>query len=206
MNNKVYLLLNILIFTISCENYNKINEKRDNLFNGKNLNGWSILGKEKWYIKEGLLICETISKKDFGYLVTDKKYKNFKLSLDFKYETIGNSGVFLHSNFENKNANSWQVEIGPPGHKIGGIHKSSEGWLAIPDISKDSILKMDKWNTLKIILENDQLTSWLNGIKMSSVIDPELNDTSGNIALQIRDENAKIKWRNIHIVELKKHK
>ncbi len=202
MINK-YLIFGILIFIISCKKAVNTSTKNEVLFNGENLNGWTIYGNEKWYVKEKLLICETVSKKNFGYLITNKQYKNFELNLEFKHETMGNSGVFLHSNFKNNTIKGWQVEIGPPGHKTAGIHKSNNGWLAKPDPLKDSILKMKRWNKMKILLKKNRLTTWLNGVKMVSIFDTVLNKTTGNIALQIRDEKAKIKWRNIKITEFK---
>jgi hypothetical protein len=195
------LLLLILILIISCKTVIN-NDKKEQLFNGKNLNGWIIYGDEKWFVKENLLVCETVSKKGFGYLITNKEYKNFELNLEFKHETIGNSGIFLHSNFKKTKINGWQVEIGPPGHKTAGIHKYNKGWLAIPDTLKDRVLKMNEWNKMKIILNNDSITTWLNGTKMVSATDAELNNTTGGIAIQIRDKNAKMKWKNIEIIEL----
>jgi hypothetical protein len=178
------------------------NDKIKQLFNGDNLKGWTIYGDEKWYVKDNLLISETVSKNDFGYLITNKEYKNFELNLEFKHKTIGNSGIFLHANFKNNKMNGWQVEIGPPGHKTAAVHEHSKGWLAIPDKLKDSILKMHEWNKLKILLKNDSITTWLNGTKMVSVKDSELKNSIGKIAIQIRDENAKMKWKNIKIIEL----
>jgi len=199
--NKNLLIVLFLIFCISCKNLAIKNTKKISLFNGENLNGWTIEGKEKWYVEDNLLVCETVSKKDFGYLISNKKYKNFELNLEFKHETIGNSGVFLHVDYNNNDTiKGWQVEIGPPGHKTAGIHKYDKGWLSIPDASKDSVLRMGEWNSMKIQVHNSMLITWLNGIKMASTIDPELHTTSGYIALQIRDKNAKIKWRAIEII------
>jgi len=47
------------------------------LFNGKNLDGWHIYGTEKWYVEEGLLICESGDDKEYGYIGTVKNYKDF---------------------------------------------------------------------------------------------------------------------------------
>lgn len=43
------------------------------LFNGKDLSGWVIHGTEKWYAKNGELICESGPDKEYGYLATGKK-------------------------------------------------------------------------------------------------------------------------------------
>ena len=48
------------------------------IFNGKDLSGWKIHGTELWYVAEGLLICESGPDKGYGYLATEKIYKNFQ--------------------------------------------------------------------------------------------------------------------------------
>ncbi len=94
--------------------------KTINLFNGKNLKGWKIYGTEKWYVKNGELICESGPDKKYGYLATEKFYKNFDLTLEFKEEANGNSGVFFRSTIEGTKVNGWQVEVAPPNHDTGG--------------------------------------------------------------------------------------
>lgn len=51
-------------------------------------------GTEKWYVDKGELVCESGPDKQYGYLSTNKPYKNFEFSVDFKQEANGNSGVF----------------------------------------------------------------------------------------------------------------
>ena len=72
-------------------------QKAKKLFNGKDLAGWKIHGTEKWYVQDGELICESGPDKQYGYLSTDKNYGNFIVSLQFKQEANGNSGVFFRS-------------------------------------------------------------------------------------------------------------
>ena len=67
------------------------------LFNGKDLTGWKIYGTEKWYVEKGELVCESGPDKQYGYFATEKEYKDFELTLEFKQESNGNSGVFFHS-------------------------------------------------------------------------------------------------------------
>jgi Domain of Unknown Function (DUF1080). len=69
-------------------------QKTEKLFNGKDLTGWTIHGTEKWYVENGELVCESGSDKQYGYLSTNKNYKDFEFSVRFKQESNGNSGVF----------------------------------------------------------------------------------------------------------------
>ena len=61
-------------------------QKAVSIFNGKDLTGWTIHGTEKWYVEKGELICESGPDKAYGYLSTDKKYKDFDLTLQFKQD------------------------------------------------------------------------------------------------------------------------
>ena len=71
----------------------------ESLFNGKDLTGWKNVGKEKWVVEDGAIYGEGVST-EYGYLVTEKSYSNFDLSLRFKCEADGNSGVYLHTKFQ----------------------------------------------------------------------------------------------------------
>src|SRR6476620_8495800 len=75
-------------------------QKKVSLFNGKDLTGWTINGTEKWYVENGELICESGPDKKYGYLSTNKAYKNFVLTVEFKQEANGNSGIFFRSSID----------------------------------------------------------------------------------------------------------
>lgn len=172
------------------------------LFNGKDLSGWTIYGTEKWYVEDGLLVSESGPDKQYGYLATDKYYDDFELTLEFKQEANGNSGVFVRSTVDGTKVSGWQVEVAPPGHNTGGVYESyGRGWLIKPDPEKDNVLKEGEWNTMKIKLSGNKLTSWLNGTEMVSITDEKIGAGKGAIALQIHDGGGiKVKWRNINIV------
>ncbi len=174
------------------------------LFNGENLEGWNIHGTEKWYVEEGNLICESGPDKEYGYLSTEKFYKDFELSIDFKQEADGNSGIFIRSTFDGTKVSGWQVEVAPPGNDSGGIYESyGRGWLIKPDKEKDRALKMGQWNTMKIRVVGSNVTSWLNGTQMVALNDEKIGKGEGAIALQIHDGGGiRVRWKNILLKEL----
>ena len=175
-----------------------------NLFNGKDLNGWIVYGTEKWYVEDGILVCESGPDAQYGYLGTEDYYKNFVLNLEFMQEANGNSGVFFRSTVEGTKVSGWQVEVAPPGLYTGGIYESyGRGWLIKPSHGKDSSLIMGDWNKLTVKVEDSNVTTWLNGKKMISYSDKKIGDANGRIALQIHDGGGiKVKWRNIKIQNL----
>ncbi|MDE3184375.1 MAG: DUF1080 domain-containing protein [Bacteroidota bacterium] len=179
-------------------------KKYHSIFNGKDLSGWKIYGTEKWYVDKGDLVCESGPEKKYGYLGTINQYKDFELTIDFKQEADGNSGVFFHSSIDGTTISGWQAEVAPPGLHTGGIYESyGRGWLIIPDSSKEKVLKMGKWNTMKIRVVGDHVTTWLNGVQMIDLNDEKIGSRSGSIALQIHQGGGiKVRFRNIKIKEI----
>lgn len=178
--------------------------KAQSIFNGKNLDGWEIYGTEKWYVKDGLLHCESGPDKQYGYLATNERFSDFELSLQFLQEANGNSGVFFRSSIEGTKITGWQAEVAPPGHDTGGIYESyGRGWLIKPDKALDRFLKMGEWNTMKIRVVGDQVTTWLNGQQMITLKDEKIGKASGQIALQIHDGGGiMVKWKDIQVKRL----
>jgi len=176
-------------------------QEAKSIFNGKDLDGWVIHGEEKWYVEDGELICESGPKADYGYLSTKDFYKDFELTLEFKQEANGNSGVFIRSTFEGTIVSGWQVEVAPPGLYTGGIYESyGRGWLIKPEPEKEKVLKMGEWNTMKIRVHGSDIVTWLNGVEMVHLTDDKIGEGVGAIALQIHDGGGiKVKWRNIKI-------
>ncbi|MBT3503018.1 MAG: DUF1080 domain-containing protein [Cryomorphaceae bacterium] len=174
------------------------------LFNGIDLSGWTIHGTEKWYVENGDLVCENGPDNEYGYLSTDKYYNDFILTLEYKQESNGNSGVFFRSTLEGIIINGWQVEISPPGHDTGGIYESyGRGWLIKPDPIKDKSLKYGDWNSMKIMVKGDNVKTWLNGVEMIHIKDQKIGEGKGSIALQIHaGDDVKVRWRNIKLERL----
>jgi len=197
--------ISVLIFTLfSCVILNAQSNKKS-LFNGENLDGWTNHGEELWYVSNGEIICESGPKKEYGYLSTKEFYDDFILTLEFKQEANGNSGVFFRSTLEGTKISGWQVEVAPPGSDTGGIYESyGRGWLIKPDPSKDKALKMGKWNLMKIKVKGDKVTTWVNGTEMVSIDDEKIGKGKGAIALQIHDGGGiKVRWRNLFIQPLR---
>ena len=194
-NLKHLLLASFLFLTITawCQ------QDFVSLFNGKDLTGWTIHGTEKWYVENGELICESGPDKQYGYLSTDKSYYNFELSVQFKLEANGNSGVFIRSGIEGTKISGWQVEVAPPEQHTGGIYESyGRGWLVQPEPENEKMLKADDWNTMRILVNNDEITTWLNNKKMVYLKDEKIGSGKGFIALQIHDGGGiKVRWKGL---------
>ena len=66
------------------------------LFNGKNLNGWTMKPGNQWAVLDGILT----SAKPGVNLVSEEKFKDFKLHAEFRYPENSNSGLYLRGRYE----------------------------------------------------------------------------------------------------------
>ena len=178
--------------------------RKQSIFNGKDLSGWKIYGTEKWYVDNGQLVCESGPDNKYGYLATEKFYKDFDLTVEFLQESNGNSGVFFRSTIEGTKIAGWQCEVAPKGMDTGGIYESyGRGWLIKIDDEKENILKPGKWNKLRLRVEGARVQTWLNGKAMVNFTDDKIGKANGSIALQIHDGGGiKVRWRKLMIEEL----
>ena len=175
------------------------------LFNGEDLTGWEAYGTEKWYVEDGLLICESGPDKQYGYLATRDYYNDFEFSVNFKQEADGNSGVFIRSFIEpDVKVNGWQVEVAPKGHGTGGIYESyGRGWIAEISDEQQEHLNEGEWNNLRIRVEGDNIKTWLNDKEMIDLTDENIGKGQGRIALQIHDGvHIKVLWKDFELKTL----
>ena len=199
---KYYLSFLLTSILFSCIENQKL--ETISLFNGENLDGWIIYGTEKWYVEDHELVCESGPDKEYGYLGTEEKFDDFILTLQFKQENNGNSGVFFRSSVDGTKVKGWQVEVAPPGLHSGGIYESyGRGWLIKPDSAKDSVVRMGEWNSMKIKVISDEVTTSINGTEMIKIKDSIIGKGIGGVALQIHDGGGiKVRWKNLKIQKL----
>jgi 3-keto-disaccharide hydrolase len=179
------------------------------LFNGKDLSGWRNNGQEKWIVDNGAILCESTVNK-YGYLTTERSYRNFDLRLKFKPEGAGNSGVFLRSKItgidpeHGPDIEGMQVEVDPGvGKHTGGLYESGgRGWVAMPTEAGERALKPGEWNDLEISAHGGHILTQLNGVKIVDFTDTAQKFTEGVVGLQIHTGGGvKMRWKEIYIRE-----
>ncbi len=178
------------------------------LFNGKDLSGWVEVGKEKWLVENGTLHGMAVSK-DYGYLKTAKNYKDFHLTLKFKCEGDGNSGVFFHSEFKPGTADvtqGLQFEIDCTiGEHTGGIYGDGRGWVVWPAPENETVVRQDDWNEYLLKVEGNRYISRLNGVVMVDFTDPKPKSFDGGISLQLHSGGSgNMRFKDIMIRDLTK--
>jgi Domain of Unknown Function (DUF1080) len=165
------------------------NEQWVSLFDGKTLDGWDQVGKEKWEVKDGEIHGQAVTK-EYGYLQTVKKYKDFHLSLRFKCVGDGNSGVFFHTDFKPNSVDTtqgMQFEIDcKMTHHTGGVYgEDGRGWVVWPAPENESVVRMGEWNDYLVEVVGNHYKSRLNGVQMVDFTDPKQGTFDGKIALQL---------------------
>jgi len=126
------------------------------LFNGENLDGWTVQcipadgDKEYWKVEEACIVCNSLGDKDHDYvwLATDEEFSDFHLKLQFQVfrASPGNSGVQFRSRYDNTDSarnggwlNGPQADIhGPAAYRTGLIYDETEQvqrWIhpSLPD-------------------------------------------------------------------------
>ena len=178
------------------------------LFNGKDLTGWIEVGKEKWVVDDGTIHGRAISK-EYGYLKTEKNYKDFHLSMRFKCEGDGNSGLFFHVDFKPGTPNvsqglQFEIDCGINRH-TAGIYGDGRQWIVWPAPENEGVVRQSDWNDLQVRVEGNRYVSRLNGVDMVDFTDPSPRSHDGAIALQLHSGGqGNMRFKDIYIRDLSK--
>lgn len=125
------------------------------LFNGKDLQGWKASGKEnQWIVKDGILT----SPHSGSNLISEQKFEDFKLHVEFRYGEGSNSGVYLRGRHEVQIEDS-RAGSHPSSVYFGGVY----GFL---DPSEIASLGPDKWQSFDITLIGRMVTIVANGVEI----------------------------------------
>ncbi len=211
MKNKVILFIGFLLF-FSSEIFSQ-NDGFIDLFNGKDLSGWTQLnGQAKFEALNGEIVGTTAVNSPNSFLCTNEKFSDFVLEMDLWVEKDMNSGIQFRSEsnpeFENGRVFGYQCEIDPSERAwSGGIYdEARRGWLYPLDLNPGAktAFKNGEWNHYKIECIGNSIKTWVNGIACAQIFDDVTK--KGFIALQVHSigndaskAGEKIHWKNIRI-------
>ena len=161
-------LITILILTVTLS-FSQDSDWVD-IFDGKTLNGWHKYNGDKtdaWYVENGELILTSKNNNASGGndIVTDKKYTNFELSIEWNIPKGGNSGVmFGVEEMEGVDA-PWKT--GPEIQVLdnrnfdgGGSHRihRAPALYGLKPIGKVKYNSYGKWNHLLLKIDHKKNT------------------------------------------------
>ncbi|MBV5314710.1 MAG: DUF1080 domain-containing protein [Prolixibacteraceae bacterium] len=194
-------------------------QKKQSLFNGKNLKGWTIyvndpniVPQNYFYVKDGVI--ETIGV-PVGYLRTKKEFSNYRLHVEWRYpEKEVNSGIMLHVTGPDKiwvshyQANLKHLSVGDfvvhgVGQKaiLGGKEyvSTEKDKPVIPKLNPANEKPQGEWNNYDIVCKGNTIEVTVNGVLQNTATNCSI--TAGAIALQA--EGCKIQFRNLWVEKLK---
>jgi len=198
------------------------------LFDGKTLNGWTQLnGTADYRVEKGAIIGKTKEGSPNSFLCSDKLYIDFELHFQVKLiNNELNSGVQIRSQCKeltdkekargdkNGRVNGPQVEIEATkenGAESGYVYGEALGGWMTPksDLTPHKHFKNGEWNQYRIVAKGHRIQTWVNGNKVSNLVDKEKHKShpKGFIGLQVhsikkRSGPYEVAWKNIKIKEL----
>jgi hypothetical protein len=212
---KSAVLFFMTLLLISCGS-----DKKTVLFNGENLDNWSIYTGnpdvepgDVFWVEEGVLHS---SGDPFGYIRTKESYSNYKLHLEWMWPgEPTNSGVLLHVQgkdrifphcIECQLMNGKAGDIVLMGAGAGVTVKETDHlvtsderfYMSIPKFEDSSELSPGEWNSYDITSVDGTLEIVVNGVLQHTATNMTLNE--GHIALQ--SEGSPIHFRNVYLQEL----
>ncbi|HKK63509.1 MAG TPA: DUF1080 domain-containing protein [Bacteroidales bacterium] len=212
------ILLMILTFILSSCGSND-NDFKD-LFNGKDLSGWTVInGSAPYTVEDGMIVGTCVMDSPNSFLCTDETFSDFILTFEAKFGE-GNSGVMFRGQsneaFRDGRVHGYQMELDPsPRAWTAGIFdEARRKWLYPMEYNQEakSAFKLGEWNEYRIEAIGNSLRTWVNGVQFADLVDDM--DAEGFIGLQvhsIRDESMvgeKAMFKNIKIctTNLDEHK
>lgn len=144
------------------------------LFDGQSMEGWRFFkGRENnsWEVKDGALHCKNSQEADKrADLVTNGKYKDFELILQWKIAKGSNSGIMyrVSEKYDAPYLTGPEYQIiddrGYP-ESLTALQKTGADYDMMP-AGNSPIKPAGEWNQTRILVNGTHVEHWLNGKKL----------------------------------------
>lgn len=170
------------------------------LFNGKDTKGWHTDGRpNQWVVEKGILR----SKQSGANLLSDQKFKDFKLHIEFRYKQGSNSGVYLRGRYEVQVIDTKTGEPEPLANQFSSIY----GFM---QPNRMMAKNAGEWQSYDITLVGRVVTIVANGQEVISrqvipgITGGAIDSKEGEPGpLMIQGDHGPIDYRNIVITPAK---
>lgn len=169
------------------------------LFDGKTLDGWRASENPGTFtVADGMIIVSG----DRAHLfyegpVNAHNFKNFEFKAQVMTTPGSNSGIFIHTEFQETGWPSKGYEI-----QVNNTHtdfRKTGSIYAIQDV-KEILVKDNEWFTEHIIVQGKKVTVKLNDKVINEYTDPEGGRlSSGTFALQGHDPQSKVFYKDVMV-------
>lgn len=180
------------------------------LFNGKDLEGWKVNENPATFsVKDGELVVKGDRAHLFYVGKGANEFKNFELKVEVMAKAKANSGVYIHTAFQDSGWPGKGYEI-----QVNNTHtdpKKTAGVYGIKD-NLEAPAKDDEWFTMTIVVKDRTITTKVNDKVITEWVEPEgwqppknfagRKLSSGTIAIQGHDPGSEIHYRKIEIKPL----
>ncbi|HEY5311979.1 MAG TPA: beta-propeller fold lactonase family protein, partial [Pirellulales bacterium] len=175
------------------------------LFNGKDLTGW-VGHKKYWSVKDGMIVGKNTEPVPVStYLLTERKFSDFRLTLDFKLAAGEvHSGVAMWGRVA--------PEHGDPYTYAGLLVMFPSNYGFYDLYGRNSILqnaaiarpvgKQHDWNQIEILAQGNRVRFVLNGHLVSDWREPDVDRIhEAPIGLQLHSNKLpeEVQWRNLSL-------
>ncbi|MEM6522642.1 MAG: DUF1080 domain-containing protein [Bacteroidota bacterium] len=183
------------------------------LFNGKDLEGWEIRnGIAPFTVENGEIVGTYVENTPNTFLCTKASYSDFILTFEAYLGEGTNSGVMFRAqskpDYKDGRVHGYQMEMDPSDRRwTGGIFdEARRKWLYSLERNPDArtAFKLNEWNHYRIEAIGNDLQIWVNDVQTADLVDDL--DAAGFIGLQVHSINGKkelagrqVKFRNIKI-------
>lgn len=185
------------------------------LFGGPDLDGWSVKGGAmRFEADEGVVTGTCVEGQPNGFLCTDREFGDFLFTVEFRWQTPGNSGVMFRAATRQRPDGStlvfgYQCEMDPSDRRwTGGIYgEAMGGWkypLTKPDAHRAARAALEDplaWNRMTIEARGREMRTWINGVPCANLVGDERE--AGFIGLQVHSgAEGVVQWRNARLKDL----
>ena len=175
------------------------------LFNGWDLEGWTIQNGGRFSVQDGILKVDGGT----GWLRSNKTYGDFKLRVEFRFlEKGANSGIFVRTGPTSKNDkngwpdNGYQVQVmdSPKGKPLATLVScGAPSFEQKPNLQalKKAYKPVREWQTFEITAKGESLAIKLNGVEVTTAT--KIQNRKGHIGIQ--GNQGLLEFRKIELLK-----
>jgi hypothetical protein len=177
------------------------------LFNGRDFTGWDIQpDKGAWKVEDGVMHCYG-KPNDPYFIISERKYENFELYVDFRMSARCNSGVTIHliERYHGRESRmGMEIQVGDDAGSAPDVHSCGAIYDVVPPLLS-AVKPAKHWNTYHIIMDWPMLLIELNGqIVQNENMEknPRLKYRLRNGHIGLQNHGREVEYRNVYIREL----
>ncbi len=172
------------------------------LFNGKNLDGWTVRGKAIWKVTNGVLTGEG----ENGHIYAAPELTDLEVKGKFRITSTGkdaNSGLYFRANPPEDNPDGY-----PRGYEaqICNSQEAHTGWLWKPGTptgkATANLTKDGEWFEYRVKMVDNHIEFWINEQPVMTYDDDEYK--KGYFAIQCHNPGMVIEAKDLYYRDLSK--